>query len=106
MEPAHVVIATAMPTRVMGPRSEMVKHNCHLMRDVVAEEPLQAQRPRGAAVAPLFASEPNVQNKLPFYQRAIRIRSTDCGLQGLGQLFEQVLKRFEKQPRASCPKEG
>ena len=90
----------------MGPRSEMVEHNCHLTRDVLTKEPLQAARPRVAAVAPLLASEPNVQNKLPFYQRAIRIRSTDCGLQGLGQLFEQILKRFKKQLRTSRPQEG
>ena len=90
----------------MGPRSEMVEHHCHLTRDVLTEEPLQTARPRVAAVAPLLASEPNVQNKLPFYERAIRLRSTDCGLQGLGQLSEQVLKRFEKQLGASRPKEG
>ena len=52
-------------------------------------------------MATLLACEPNMQNKLPFYQRAIRIRSTDCGLQGLGQLFEQILKRFKKQLRTS-----
>ena len=106
MERATVATATAGPTRVMGPRSEMVKHHCHLTRDVTAEEPLQSQRPRGAAVAPLFASEPNVQKKLPFYRRAIRIRSTDCGLQGLGQLFEQALKRFEKSIQSFPPREG